>query len=656
MTELRLTENGWYVEANGRTVGPFKYLNEVDPVNVASKLGVHPQEVFMAKMRVRGFEKQPQKDLTFINEDLVVTLLNNDGVRVPASQLYYRFGDAFIIGEITYSHALVKKTVKRKGKDETKEYETIVPVLVWAYYLGGEIVEKNMKPYQMARRLEVQDRPVLVELKARYTGTLETLISLETAQKFVDGAEAPSWRELYDEIKRLVKQFVSFPWDPRLYDVVACWILGTYFSELFSTYPFLYAYGSQGSGKTRLMTTAVYLSRHGFIVTDPSDASLYRVAEAFRPTMGIDESLLGKGAWKLIRTAFKKGLKVPRVEKTSNEEFVLALFETYMPVAFASTERPSELGGSEADEARALFIFMQKAPDPIGRDPEPWDFSETRDKLYLLRLLKANDVLKSLSQVEKADLNLYGHDREVWLPLFTIAQLVGEDVYQSLKEYAEELGAIKRQFQYQEEKTIIGALWRLFESTATLEEKSEKAVEFKASELLDHIRTELEERGEYQEGLFNKYWTTRKIGRILTKMSLFKRLLHGRTRYTITYQKLMELTTRYEYEGGLGGIGGVKLKGGIEEETHLQVEGGLNQHIPPLKNTPPNPPNPPTFSLNEVLRWSYLAQSQLGKCAKCGREDATLTRSVTLRDGRKVLICEDCGREVHAWLRMKEQE
>ena len=132
MTELRLTENGWYVEANGRTVGPFKYLNEVDPVNVASKLGVHPQEVFMAKMRVRGFEKQPQKDLTFINEDLVVTLLNNDGVRVPASQLYYRFGDAFIIGEITYSHALVKKTVKRKGKDETERIETMVPVLVWA--------------------------------------------------------------------------------------------------------------------------------------------------------------------------------------------------------------------------------------------------------------------------------------------------------------------------------------------------------------------------------------------------------------------------------------------------------------------------------------------------------------------------------------------
>ncbi|MEM3056916.1 MAG: hypothetical protein QW639_06790 [Candidatus Bathyarchaeia archaeon] len=44
------------------------------------------------------------------------------------------------------------------------------------------------------------------------------------------------------------------------------------------------------------MLTAVYLSRHGFVATDPSEASLYRTAEAFRPTLGIDESLLGREA------------------------------------------------------------------------------------------------------------------------------------------------------------------------------------------------------------------------------------------------------------------------------------------------------------------------------------------------------------------------
>ena len=62
------------------------------------------------------------------------------------------------------------------------------------------------------------------------------------------------------------------------------------------------------------------------------------------------------------------------------------------------------------------------------------------------------------------------------------------------------------------------------------------------------------------------------------------------------------------------------------------------------------------FDLNSVLGWSYLIQPVTGVCAGCGLKNATLTRSVSLRDGRKLYVCEDCGREVHAWLRMKEQE
>jgi len=470
------TKDGWIIQRGDRKWGPSTFLSSHDDPQfdeIAKALGVEGEDktklaraIFDTKVTVSKIERDVDEggDLTFEGEGIKIQILNEDGVRVPASQLFYRFGDEMIVGEITYSHARVEKTVKgRGGKEEVVEYETIVPVLVWGHYFGGEILERDLKPYQLAKKLEVQDHPIMVELKARYSGTLETLMSLEVAQKFLRGESALSWEILFLKIKEALEKFVSFNWDSRLYDVVACWVLGTYFVEFFSTYPFLYAYGSQGAGKSRLITTTIYLSRHGFLVTDPSDASLYRVAEAFRPAMGIDESLLGKGAWKLIRTAFKKGLKVPRVEKTSKEEFILALFETYMLVAFASTERPSELGGSEADEARALFVFMQKAPDPIGRDPEAWDFTELRNQLYLLRLTRAPEVLAALRETETLDLKLYGHDREVWLPLFTIARLVGEDVYQNLKVYAEELGAIKKQFQYWEEKILLAAIAQLYE-------------------------------------------------------------------------------------------------------------------------------------------------------------------------------------------------
>jgi hypothetical protein len=279
--------------------------------------------------------------------------------------------------------------------------------------------------------------------------------------------------------------------------------------------------------------TAVYLSRHGFVATDPSDASLYRAAEAFRPTLGIDESLLGREAWKLIRTAFKRGLRVPRVEKTRREEFTLALYETYMPVAFASTERPTELGGCEADEARSLFIFMQQAQDPSGRDPEPQDFSELRDRLYHLRLLRAQEVLEALGVVRGSGLPLQGHEWEVWLPVLTVARLAGDEVYRNVLGYAGELIAIKNLFQYQEERLLIAAMERLLDASPKLP-GAEPMAEFRPRDLLDHIMAELEERGEYQEARFLRYWSPERVGRVLTRMSVFKRKLAKGIHYTIT--------------------------------------------------------------------------------------------------------------------------
>ncbi|RLI10113.1 hypothetical protein DRO42_02335 [Candidatus Bathyarchaeota archaeon] len=539
--------------------------------------------------------------LSFSEGDLSITLLSADGVRVPASNLFYRNEGCVLVGELTYSHAHVEKVVKRRGKEEVVEYDTITPVLVWALHGGGG-VERSLKPLQMARTLNVAGRTVLVELKTRSAAVFDTLIDLDVAREFVEGRDCIGWREAYDRIKAELRRFVSFGWDPRLYDVVSCWVLGTYFVEAFSTYPFLYPYGSQGSGKSRLLFTATLLSRHGFIATDPSDASLYRSAEAFRPSMGVDESLLGKGAWKIIRTAFKRGTKVPRVEKTSKDEFILGLFETYMPVIFASTEKPTQLGGQEADEARAIFLYMQQERDPIGRDPEVSDFHDLRNELYLLRLLRIGEVLKILRVEEEAIRGFRGHEREVWLPIFTIARIVGEDVYGAVTEYAAEANAIKRLSQYRDEKLIIGAICQVFRLSKTETLKRERAVEFKASDLLPHIKVLLEEAGEYDEAAFSKFWTARRVGRILSRMSLFKRLLHGRTRYTVTAKTYGDLVRRYDYgKGGLGGLGGQKNKGYRDKDNPPQPKGGLDKHLHPLKNIPPNPPNPPPEPLQDKM-------------------------------------------------------
>jgi ribosomal protein S27AE len=573
------------------------------------------------KMELEDVLAKPKTvDLVFEGEGKKITILQEDGIRVPAGQLWFKAENEFLIGELTYCYAQVERL-----HDDGKAYETIIPVLVWSRFKDGMLVERDLKPYSLARKLEVGGKPVLVELRTRYSGTLDTLISLETAKAFIEGSAVPEWGEIFSSVKEAISKFICFDWDQRLLDVAACWVVGTYFAEVFPAFPFLYPHGTQGSGKTRLLKTVVYLARHGFVVTDPSDASLFRMAEAFKPTLGIDESLLGSTAWKLIRTAFKRGLYVPRVEKTGKEEFLLALFETYMPVAFSATEMPKDLGGCEADEARAIFIFMQRMPDPSGRDPEPWDFKREREKLYLLRLTKANEVLATFKTLENSEL-FYGHEREIWIPLLTIAKVLGEDVFKNVLEYAFELYGIKQARQYGEERIITTAILRMFQSIYQQRGKEHiEFIEFKSSDLMPFVRIALEETGEFEEAFFTKYWTTHRVGRILTRLSIFKKLRSGRSHYMMTPKKLREL---YKvFYGGLGGLSGLvsrvvkaedKSTTPMEKPTFKMDLGGFLEGKTTFKSNPPNPPNPP--------------------CERCGGYAST----VIVREDGEHWLCGKC--------------
>jgi hypothetical protein len=526
-----------------------------------------------------------RQGLVFEGDGKRVIVLSEDGCHVPLGQIYHCSGDTFIIGEVIFCHATIEDL---NSSSAAESREGIIPLVVLAVYRGGQISERIIRPYMFIKRFDLDGTPIFIETKTRYASTLNTLMSLKSAQIFVGGEDAPpDWLEAYSLVVADLKRFACLDWDSRLYDVVACWIIATYFQEILSTLPFLYPYGPTGTGKTRLLKTVIFMARHGFLVTDPSEPSLFRMADALKPSLGIDESLLGPAAWKIIRTSFKRGTYVPRIEKTGREEFILGLFETFMPVAFSSTEMPKELGGVDADEARCIFIFMQQQPDPAGRDPEERDFNHVRDALYLLRLGRAGDVIQSLKALENADLPFAGHEREIWLPLLSIARLIGLDVYNNILDFASDLHGIKILQQNPEERAVTRAMLLLFRAEyAGAVEKNKDAyidsVEFKSADLREYIRTALEEMGEFDEALFERRWSNEKIGRILTRMGIFKRAKKGRSHYIVTPDKICALYKQFlvgravKSPSGVGDVGdvGVKTEEAASEKTPTQPEAG----------------------------------------------------------------------------------
>jgi len=488
-------------------------------------------------------EDQEKTDgLMFKDKDLLIELKADDGVVVSPASLFYKTLDQILIGEMFFSHAVVEK----QTDDGPIKINTIEPVVLWALHNGAE-VQRSWKPLRALEFIMVGERPVTIERPGYFKTTISTLMSMHAFQNFLNGAEPKSIKELFERVKSSWQQFVKFDWDPRLYDLASCWVIGTYFYDLFHTYPFLYFYGSQGTGKTRAGRTATMLARHGYIVTDPTEAVLYRIAQAIKPTLLIDEALLGPHAWKLTRAAFKKGFKVPRIEKTDKEGFWLEFFDIYMPIVFASTELPSELGGQDADEARAIIVNMQQAQDPIGRDPEPEDFADLRDDLYLYRLLSVDEVIKAFQEVKTQNLNLYGHEREVWLPIFTIASLCG--VLDSVKEIAEELYELKSLSQYKEEKTLLNAVLLLRDfnkdQTKVAEGSKEDVLAFTPASLVEFVKQVLIEEGEYDERLFPKVWSPERIGRLLTKMNVYRRRVGRGKQYLLSCSQLENLCERY---------------------------------------------------------------------------------------------------------------
>ncbi|MEM3872403.1 MAG: hypothetical protein QXE05_07585 [Nitrososphaeria archaeon] len=646
----------------------FDSIIKIDPVKIAaifsgidfekqgflisaSEWEVKPSDIIELKHKI-----QP-KNLIFQGNGRIVQVLAEDGYRVNAAQLFFKHHNEVVVGEIFWAYCLIKE--EEEDGEENEGRKAFLPFIVYAKHRDNVLVKVDIQPLMFLETIDVGGRIISLDLSTKVLSPLNTMISVDTARYLTDSDNSIgiSWKEVYETVKSEIKRFVCLDFDSRLYDVIACWIIATYFIEAFSAFPFLYFYGSSGTGKSRALLTSVYLARKGFIVTNPTDATLFRSSEALKPCMGVDESIIGRHIWKLIRTAFKKGILVPRLEKRGKkEEFVLMLFETYMPVAFAADEKPTELGGKDADESRIIFVFMRKEKDPIGRDPVPDDFKQTRDQLYILRLTKICDALKAKEEFEKMDLGLYGHERECWIPLFVIGKLVGEDVLNNLLNYALELKGIQSSTLHYEEKLIIRAI----EIRREAYKGKEDIDKFKPSELLEYIKTALNERGEYDEKRFEKQWSSSRVGKILSRMRVFRppREKNGQP-YIVTEDKLIELKKHYgagnvqeeltpkneptpkidanETKNGVSSVSGVSNF----ESKNISVEPTLNnivQKLPTLP-TPPTPDQHETNIKNSVDSINGVSNS----CTSPTPEISDIQKKSSKNEDQKLFRCKTCG-------------
>lgn len=173
-------------------------------------------------------------------------------------------------------------------------------------------------------------------------------------------------KDLYNSVKKILEYFIDIP-DQRVYDVLVCWIIGTYFFPIFDAYPYLFVNATKGSGKTKLLNLLEKLCFNARAITGPSIPSMFRFTDSGKCTLLLDEGehysdTDMRDIRALLLSGYKKGSKISRaveevvqIGEKSIKRFNVEEFQNYSPKAIANIS-----GLDDVLESRCITIPLLK--------------------------------------------------------------------------------------------------------------------------------------------------------------------------------------------------------------------------------------------------------------------------------------------------------
>lgn len=283
---------------------------------------------------------------------------------------------------------------------------------------------------------------------------LELRASLGTLKSFLENKTTPpNGKEIFESIAKTYRQFLHFQTE-AWYAVHPLWDIGTYFFELFNTYPICELRGISGTAKSKVMKVSrLFTLNPTEIMINPSEASLFRITHTKRPTKYIDEAeklfLFIGGQWQssptveLINGSYSRGSTVPRLEKLGND-YRIVHYQCYSPTMIGSIA-----GLRDATETRAITHIMTKAPDKDSRGElevadyeDAEEFQSIRDKMYLYALGNFREVERNYREL--AVDGLKKRDLQLWKPLLAVAKTIDEQIFNEILEFAKKQSAQRK--------------------------------------------------------------------------------------------------------------------------------------------------------------------------------------------------------------------
>jgi hypothetical protein len=356
--------------------------------------------------------------------------------------------------------------------------------------------------------------------------------SLQSIQMFSRGeTTALDKIQLLEKIKNEFVTYMEFS-DERLYDFFALWSIGTYFFQLFNTYPYVYVGGISQSGKSKLLTLCGCISFNAIPSANMSVASIYRLINNARCSLFIDEieqlayRHRGGDFRNILLCGYRKGQYAYRNIVTPDRNFTPEPFEVYSPKMLANIE-----GVEDVLESRCISVTMRRGSNrnitntEVEENDPKWQ--QIRDLIYLFLMKNWKEVRQTYSGFEN-DTALASREWELWKPILSLAKFFDNtDLLERMKNLALEKSEESRRDDSDTHEFI-------------LVEVLQSLVKEDGFYRLREIRNEMANRFESSSWLVERY-----VGRLLRRLGFSDRRRVGcGTEYFFKVSEVTDLAQR----------------------------------------------------------------------------------------------------------------
>jgi hypothetical protein len=396
------------------------------------------------------------------------------------------------------------------------------------YIVGGEVLDDGslVEVVEGPRLLVCRDGAISIHEKLEHDGVVHRPyphlpFALPKTPESLD-VDPELWRDT----KSFIMEYFDAP-DERVYDVIVAGVAWSYFyREIRKSTPYLLFLGPWRSGKTRALEVFTALGYRALQVVDPSEASIFRIIEEFKPLLVIDEAnVLDPNILAILAAAYRYGAVIPRVVDPDKGLDGIRMFKVFSFVVYASREQPRDDIFS-----RSVTVFCEKAVRQTKKLIDEERAAALRTRWFAQRLRLYNQVRVTFAEFESED----GRMQELFSPLLVMSRLFGDpEAERNIVSYGREIEMRVRSLETTSEE-------------AEVVEAVVKAVEGRGPDAPEYL-TNAEIMGN-----LNGEWEPRKLGKLMTRLGFRKVKLTGGVRgYLIDYRLLARLVRRYEVKSSV---------------------------------------------------------------------------------------------------------